>query len=790
MKKTSKPKATTADLYVILTSGMRYHHQGDLKRAKDAYRRVLNAQPKHADALHLLGVIALQTSTPDKALKYIDKAISVNAKIAEYQLNKGLALKALGRLREAEKSIKKAIKLKPELSVAYFNLSSIQLMSRKWCDAKQNLQKTLELEPDHIEACNSLGILLKNQGQLEEAEAIFLKTLSIKSQYPEALNNLANVYHLLGKFDQAIDCYDKVLNLKPDDVATLSNLANVFLELGYFDRALANYQKVIQAYPQSAEAYYNMGNALTAKGQLDLAISNYHKALTFNADYAEIHNNLGSALVLQGNLVAAAASFKRALEVNNSYSEALDNLIDVQLKVCDWSGLAGLRQRLLEPVLDNGENIANPPRPFLVTRLPLPVTDAERQTIARVMTHKKVQRFSQYQQTFDLQQRRRDKKCLRIAYISTDFNDHATSHLIHDLFALHNRAQFDVFAYSIGKDDESDYRQKIVQSCDVFTDVKNEHAVDIAKRIYHDEIDLLVDLNGHTASNRIEIFSLRPAPVQITYLGFPSTTGADFFDYVITDKIVTPAEKQVFFDETFVYMPHSYQVNSERKVASEIPSRKECGLPEQGFVFCCFNNHYKIEPMIFEIWARILSRVPDSVLWLLGGPSALTDNLRKQAQKYDFAPERLVFAQRVPIPQHLARHFNADLFLDTYYYNAHTTASDALWCGLPVITCPGDSFASRVGQSLVTAAGIPELAVTDFAAYEDTAVRLACNPDELRTLKQRLLKQRPSSPLFDTARFVSNLEQGYLEMWRRYKNEDETDQMITIVDDRDVVGDA
>ena len=350
------------------------------------------------------------------------------------------------------------------------------------------------------------------------------------------------------------------------------------------------------------------------------------------------------------------------------------------------------------------------------------------------------------------------------------------------LFGLHDREAFEIHAYSYGPDDSSDYRKRIVNDCDRFVDIRDLSAIDAARRIYRDEIDMLVDVKGYTKGTRLEICALRPAPVQVTYLGFPGSTGADFFDYVITDRIVTPEDQAAYYTEKFVYLPHCYQVNDHTLAISDKPfTRADFGLPEEGFVFCCFNQTYKINAVMWEVWMRVLRAVPGGVLWLYHSNGAAERNLKREVAARNVDSERIVFAVRMPVAEHLARMRLADLFLDTRIYNAHATASDALWAGVPLITLQGRHFASRVASSLLTAVGLPELITHSLDEYEALALRLAHDPEELAAIRDRLAANRLTEPLFDTPRFAKNLECAYKEMWRLYLN-GEQPQRIEVVE--------
>jgi protein O-GlcNAc transferase len=359
---------------------------------------------------------------------------------------------------------------------------------------------------------------------------------------------------------------------------------------------------------------------------------------------------------------------------------------------------------------------------------------------------------------------------IRIAYVSSDFHEHATAHLIAELIELHDRARFEVIGLSFGIDDGSAVRRRLAQAFDGFLDMPEQSDRAIAAELHAREIDIAVDLKGHTRGSRPEIFAHRPAPIQVSYLGFPGTIGADFLDYVIADPIVLPVSQQPFYTERIVQLPDCYQANdSKRAISAQTPERRAAGLPDAGFVFCCFNNNYKIRRPVFDVWMRLLSEVPGSVLWLLRDTAGVEGNLRREAAARGVDPDRLIFAERCALDVHLARHRLADLFLDTLPYNAHTTASDALWAGLPLVTCQGEAFAGRVAASLLAAVGLPELVTQNLADYEALALRLARDPAMLRSVRDKLAANRSTHPLFDSARFCRHLEAAYLRMWETWQ---------------------
>ncbi|MGB0384292.1 MAG: UDP-N-acetylglucosamine-peptide N-acetylglucosaminyltransferase [Ardenticatenaceae bacterium] len=437
-------------------------------------------------------------------------------------------------------------------------------------------------------------------------------------------------------------------------------------------------------------------------------------------------------------------------------------------QLCEWEGRHEGTRRLHEVVATSLAQYE--PTPLTPNHaIALPVSPQEQLAIARRSSQQVAQRMAAQRERLNFTHRATEHSPLRIAYMSKDFCDHATSHLTRSLYGLHNRHQFEIFVYSYGPDDGSWYRKEIAQAADHFVDVASLSPIALAEQIHADGIDILVDLVGYNGTGRLETMALRPAPIQVFYLGFPATTGAEFIDYFITDPVSTPPEYAPFFSEQLVYMPHTYQINDYRQPICEKPvSRAAEGLPEEGFIFCCFNAHYKIDPEIFSLWMGLLLEVPNSVLWLAEGRLISRQNLRQEAQKRGIEPERLIFGKLLPKAEHLARLRLADLFLDTPICNAHTTASDALWAGVPLITCPGETFASRVAASLLTAANLPELIVANLAQYQRLALNLACHASELQQVRDKLAIDRKRGPLFDTPRFVGYLEQAYQAMWERH----------------------
>ncbi|MGD9120638.1 MAG: hypothetical protein PVG59_08145, partial [Desulfobacterales bacterium] len=483
----------------------------------------------------------------------------------------------------------------------------------------------------------------------------------------------------------------------------------------------------------------------------------------------EAYNFMGITLADMGRRRAAIDCFQKAITINPGYTETYSYLIYQLQYICDWDWLEAYSQRLDQTVCQTvfSDPVMSEP-PFIRMARD---SDLSQQLInARAWCRKIVQPLQNLRLPFSFEGRRQKTGKICIGYLSCDFHDHATAHLMMRVFGLHNREKFKINCYSYGPDDHSDYRKHIRTQSDQFNDIRKLPYVDAAKRIFADKIDILVDLKGHTQGARLGILACRPAPIQVHYLGYPGTTGADFIDYLISDRIVTPLEHAPFYSEKLVFLPHSYQVNDHhQEIASRVRPKEQLGLPPKSFVFSSFNLPYKIDPLMFDCWMRILHQVPNSVLWLFNGGTPTTQNLEQEAKGRGIDPRRLVFAGKLPKAEHLARLQLADLSLDTRIVNGHTTTSDSLWAGVPVITLLGGHFASRVSASLLTAIGLTDLIVTKIDDYERLAVRLANHPAELQKIKAKLCLNRLTEPLFDTPLFVNNLEATYEKMWRIFK---------------------
>jgi predicted O-linked N-acetylglucosamine transferase (SPINDLY family) len=614
----------------------------------------------------------------------------------------------------------------------------------------------------------NLGNVLREQRRPNEAIASLRAALAIQPRYPAALNSLGVALHEQGDFDEAIRCFREASRLQPGYPKPLVNLGNLLVDLDRLDEAQAAYRQALARKPDYVEALLGQAAALEKQRRSAEAAAILRRVLRAEPDHPAALFNLGNLHYEQHDYSRAADAYRRALAHRPDFPEALANAARSMAEICDWTDRRETFERLRQVTVDRlKQGTTSPVPPSSVHAFPF--TPDEKLAIAVAWAEAFAEKTRRRYPDVRFSHAPHGRERLRVGYLSCDLRNHAIGHLTRSLFALHDRDRFEVFAYSWGPDDGSVYRESIVAGCDRFVEIAALTDAESARRIDADEIDLLVDLMGHSGNARPAILALRPAPVQIGYLGFPGTSGAAFIDYFVTDRVLTPPGHEAHFRESLIVMPHSYQVNDhDPPTAPREYRRSEFGLPEEGFVFCGFNKSFKIEPQIFDAWSRVLEQVRGSVLWLTESSARSKDNLLREAATRGLAPDRLVFASTLPKPEHLARHRLADLFLDTLVCNAHTTASDALWAGVPVLTCPGDDFARRVGASLVSAVGMPELIAPDLREYERLAVEVARDPDRLRGLRHKLAVHRAEFPLFDTARFVRNLERGYRKVWEVY----------------------
>jgi protein O-GlcNAc transferase len=581
---------------------------------------------------------------------------------------------------------------------------------------------------------------------------------------PELHYDLGNLLLAQGEATGAESSFRAALRLAPGHPQILLQLGNALSAQGRYADAVTQFQHALRADPAQPAVLYNMGNAMRELGQPEQAAASYRAALKLDPRDADSHNNLGNVLREMGQLDQAIACYREALRLDPGLHHARMHLLHQRQHICEWTGWD-------DEIAEIRRLVSEEPRaqisPFAFLALP-GTTAAEQRLCAQHWVENRFGQLVGDGRRLAYRHTRGNKSKLKIGYLSADFRQHPLAWLATELMELHDRQHFEIYGYSYGPNDHTPARQRWEQVFYHFIEIRDISMHQAAERIHADGIDILVDLTGFTQSSRSGILALRPAPIQVNWLGFPGGMGAPFIDYLISDGFITPPDQAQHYAEQLVLLPDCYQPNDHKRPVAAIPSRTECGLPEDGFVFCCFNQTFKITPQLFDVWMDLLKSVPGSVLWLLECNPWAKANLRREASKRHIDPERLLFAPRVAIEQHLARHRCADLFLDTLPYNAHTTASDALWMGLPVVTCAGETFAARVAGSLLKAAGVPQLVTNSLHEYQALALRLATSPDELHGLRTLLKRQRDISPLFDTPRFAHNLETAFHAMWQQH----------------------
>lgn len=595
----------------------------------------------------------------------------------------------------------------------------------------------LAVRPDHHDAAFLLGVAAFALGQIEESHRRFAVAIALKPDLADACSNLALLLRRRGRLAEAVALQTRAIRLAPAlasaqaDAGLVTGLGAMLRDLGRITAARAVHRRAVAQAPDDAEAWRETGHSARETGEFG----------------------------------AAATAYGRAYRLDPSRAELLGDRLFAALSRCDWSDYEDLRRQVLA-VIDTDQGLALPLLTLLID------TSAARQDRAARHFHRVVVRPAAGPPIASTPPSAPSPGAdgrLTVAYLSADFHEHATAYLTAELFELHDRDRFRVLAYSYGPDDGGPTRHRLEAAFDAFRDIREADRERVRAMLAADGVHILVDLKGYTRHARFDLLAGRLAPVQVAYLGYPGTMGGDAMDYVIGDRFVTPPDHQPHYRERLVIMPDSYQANDRRRpLHAPAPDRAACGLPADGFVFCAFNAPFKITPAQFGAWMRVLARVPGSVLWLQHpGPEGV-GNLRGEAARRGIDPDRLIFAPHRPQAEHLARYRVADLFLDSFPYTGHTTVSDALWMGLPVVTRMGETFASRVAAGLLNAVGLPETVTTSLDGYEALAVGLAGDPATLAAYRRRLAAARATAPLFDSPRFTRHLERAFQTMWERH----------------------
>lgn len=681
--------------------------------------------------------------------------------ITDQTLKQAIKAHQVGRLEEADHLYQKILETQPTHPDANHNLGVLKVLLNKSADALLLFKIAVESNPSIEQYWYSYSNTLIREKKLEEAEAISRKAIKFKPNFVTIHFNLGFILNEIGKFKEAELSYKKAITLKPEFVEAYYNLGVTLQALGRTDEAVESYKKAIMLKPKFVEAHNNLGVILKDLGKFDDAEASYKKAIEYKVDYAEALSNLGEVQKLLGRIDDSLSNYKYAYQLKPDLDYLLGALIHLKMNFCIWDDLPK-NINMLTKKINNGEKASTP---FALLSL---IDDPSiHKKAAEIYSNDKFPRSNIFPR---IPQYHGHEK-IRIGYFSADFWNHPTSYLTAELYENHDRKKFEIHAFSFGLDTNDKFNIRIREGVDYFHDVQTMSDYDVVKLVRSLEIDIAIDLKGFTGMNRQGIFAMSTAPIQVSYLGYPGTMAVDYLDYLIADRTLILKEKEKDYSEKIVYMPNSYQPNVSKKSAFKSSlTRQDVGLPNRGFVFCCFNNQYKITPLTFAGWMRILKATDGSVLWLLVSNINAAKNLKKEAVKLGINEDRLIFANYIPNEEHLKRIQLADLFIDTLPYNAHTTASDALRMGLPVLTCIGDSFAGRVAASLLNAVRLPELITTSQDQYKSSAIALAKNPEKMKIIKDKLINNLNKTTLYDAALYTRNLEVAYSVMYKRFKN--------------------
>jgi len=766
---------------------------GQLEAALASYDRAVALDPAYAEAFCNRGTVLERLNLLDAALDSYDQAVSLNVADAFAHYNRGNLLRRLARSAEALANYGHAIAAKPDFVEAHFCRGILLEELRRSDEALASYEKTIGIAPGMVHAHIRRGRLLHERQQTDAALASYDKAIAINPRFAEAHSYRGALLYDLQQWDAALESYDKAIEIDPAFAEAYYNRGVLHQARNQYDAATADYDKTISIIPHYAEAYLNRGAIRHARKQTDAALADYDKAAELDPGYAEAFVNRGTLLLELGHpdaalasldravalapesagahygrgeaqaqmqqFLAAIASYDRVLAIKPNFPSVLGKRAHVKMSLCDWSDFESEVERIAAGVSSD-----------MPVSAPLPVAALLDQPS---LQHRAAQIWVRAECPPDdtlgaIPARPRNEK-IRLGYFSADFRSHPVARLTANLFESHDRSRFEITAFSFGPDAADAVRERIERAFDRFFDVRDRTDLQVATLARELGIDIAIDLGGFTAHCRTKIFALRAAPIQISYIGYLGTMGAPYMDYLVADHTIIPPTHQGSYSEKIIYLP-CYQVNdSKRRMSARQFTREELGLPRTGFVFSCFNAIYKLLPSTFETWMQILNRVPDSTLFLYAGSPIAEENLLKSAQSRGIGSHRIVFGEHLGVEDYLARFRVMDLFLDTWPYNAGTTASDALWAGLPLLTCMGQSFAGRCAASLLKAVDLPELITTEPQQYEDMAVHLATNPDRLAILRKNLADNRNTTLLFDTRSFTRHLESGYEQIWDRYQ---------------------
>lgn len=755
------------DVAALMNYGMALSAAGRADKALEVFERVLAIQPNLAEALYNRGVALADLQRFEMAVEAYDRALVVQPEMAAAQVNRAVALAAMGRFDDALTGYDRLLAMQPSNVIALNHRGLARRALGRAAEALADYDRALSLTPDFVEAMYNRGVVLLDLERAADALAMFDAAGDTYQNNAEMWNNRGVALWNLKRPDEALASYERALRLEPGFAEAWGNRGLALRDMGRLEEARASFETVLTIEPSNAVAMNSHGNVLRDMKLFDEAINSYSAAIRTRPNYAEALINRGYTHWALKQHDAGMADVEQALKLEPDYPYGRGEVLHVRMYSADWHDFAAAKAEL-EALVRAGKRAV---QPFVFQAIA--ETPADAQACSRIWAKDKYPQMAT--RPHDPATRKGQKK-IRIGYVSGEFRQQATAILMAGLYERHDREKFEIIALDSGSNDGSPMRTRLEKAFDRWIGITGLSDEQVADVIRDAGIDILVNLNGYFGEARMGVFARKPAPIQINYLGFPATLGAPYIDYIIADKVVIPSAEQRFYDEQVVYLPGSYQANDDQgRLITKAPSRAEAGLPElpsgslgNAFIFCNFNSSYKLTPETFDSWMRILKQVDGSVLWLLESAAPFADNLRREAEARGVAAERLIFAPDLPTDEHLARLQLADLFLDGLPYNAHTTGSDALWAGVPLITRKGATFPGRVAASLLGTIGLSELVTDSADEFEALAVKLANDPKALKKVRDKLAKNKNKSPLFDTDRFRKNIEAAYTRMWERW----------------------
>jgi len=734
--------------------GLAHLMLGEFAEAARALHSAAAIPGAPASVFMRLGAAMLNGGQHAEAVRALQRALELDPQNPDIHLNLGQAAHHTGDPARARQHFETALRLSPDHTDAMFNLGVICLEEQQLDGARSWFERALVSTPHRTDALVNLGLVAQQQQRLDEAIAHLRRAIEIDPSLARARNNLAHTLTLQGRPEQARVEYLAALRLAPDLKEAREGLAAVCIALGRFKEGVEHLRELVRADAQRPGILAALADALFEIGELDEAEATAKRAMALDASVRGPYSTLADIQSVRGELDLMAATLQTGADKTGSI-HLLGKLAFLLRRICDWDKWRAAWQQLSAALPDTGAMVT----PFSLLCEPL--------TPDQQLSH--ARRWSEQFNAMGVNRGvppapRTQRERLRVGYFSSDFYLHATAYLLAEVLELHDRSRFEVFAFSYGPEDNSPMRARLRAACEHFIDIARDPDDVAAQRIREAQLDILIDLKGYTMGARPAILARRPCPIQVSWLGYPGTMGADFIDYLIADPFVIPAGHERFYAERVLRLPHCYQPNDRKREIAAPLVRADYGLPDAAFVFCCFNQAYKIAPEVFACWTRLLQAAPGSVLWLLEDNRWASENLRRAAQASGVAPARLVFAPRLPLARHLARYRVADLALDTFPYTSHTTASDALWADCLLAGLCGETFAARVSGSILAACGLPELVAYSLADYENLAHRLATDRPYRDAMRTRLISAKATAPLFDAPGFARDLENLYRDL--------------------------